>query len=239
MLTFEVISIGILISSVLIDAGLVSIGCRLFFKFWPPYWRVCLALLVVAAPTAFVIVVLVFNLVALSYGLLFGLIAQAVVLGLILKRPDGDTFGILRGFGVTIFPAIPIAILIIIAIPHYTNEVNINARAQGSDALSVTGSLRNAVSKYRQNEGAWPASNAAVGHGSPEQYSSEFVSAVSVGNGGVITVVMKSVDVELVLAGRHFRLIPTEDSGTISWTCSNDLGDDDQNAVPKPCRRNE
>ena len=115
------------------------------------------------------------------------------------------------------------------------------ARAQASDALSVAMPLKNAVSKYRQHEGAWPTSNAAVGHGPLDKYRSRGsnVAAVSVGDRGVITIVMESVGVKAVLAGRQIRLMPTDESGTISWTCSNNLPDDDQNALPTPCRRKE
>ena len=114
------------------------------------------------------------------------------------------------------------------------------ARAQASDALSVAVPLKNAVSKYRQHEGAWPTSNAVVGHGPLDKYRSpSTVAALSVGDHGVITIVMESVGVKAVLAGSQIRLMPTDESGTISWTCSNNLADDDQNALPTTCRRKE
>ena len=138
--------------------------------------------------------------------------------------------------------------LIVLVVTGYATVISLEindevyfARAQASDALSVAMPLKNAVSKYRQHEGAWPTSNAAVGHGPLDKYRSRGsnVAAVSVGDHGVITIVMESVGVKAVLAGRQIRLVPTDESGTISWTCSNNLADDDQNALPTPCRRKE
>ena len=116
-----------------------------------------------------------------------------------------------------------------------------SARAQASEALAAAGPLKRAVSKYRQHEGAWPTSNAAAGHGPHlDKYRSHStVAVVSVGDHGVVTMVMESVGVNAVLAGRQIRLVPTDESGTISWTCSNNLADDDQNALPTACRRKE
>ena len=155
--------------------------------------------------------------------------------------------GRVRGSVTSFFALLTGYTFIVLVVTGYATVISLEingevyfARAQADDALSVAMPLKNAVSKYRQHEGAWPTSNAVVGHGPLDKYRSpSTVAAVSVGDHGVITIVMESVGVKAVLAGREIRLVPTDESGTISWTCSNNLADDDQNALPTPCRRKE
>ncbi len=78
-----------------------------------------------------------------------------------------------------------IGILAAIAIPQYTSYV---ARAQVSEALSLSSALKTAIAEYRQTAAAWPADNATAG--APATIAGKYVATVATTGAGLITVTM-------------------------------------------------
>lgn len=175
-------------------------------------------------------------------GFLVPLVTQiaAIICGHIARSQIRTRQGQQTGYGMALAALIVsyimivlIALLAMIAIPQYSAYT---ARAQASEALSLAGPPKTAVSEYRMNEGVWPRSNAEANIRMPNFYRGKYVSSVSVGDGGRITIVMKSTGVASRLAGRKIILTPTDGGGYISWVCSNDLDNSEQNLVPSVCK---
>jgi type IV pilus assembly protein PilA len=129
-----------------------------------------------------------------------------------------------------------IGILAAIAIPQYTAYT---ARSQASEAMSLGGPLKTAMSEYYQNNGDWPADNAAANVKAAGKYTGKYVESATVsksGSNGVITFKMASTGVAKKLQGKEISLTATDEEGSISWVCANNLGNDDQNLVPSICK---
>ncbi|MDP6314530.1 MAG: prepilin-type N-terminal cleavage/methylation domain-containing protein, partial [Arenicellales bacterium] len=67
-----------------------------------------------------------------------------------------------------------IGILAAIAIPQYTSYV---ARAQVSEALSLSSALKTAIAEYRQTAADWPATNEIAG--APATIAGKYVATVA------------------------------------------------------------
>jgi len=126
-----------------------------------------------------------------------------------------------------------IGILAAIAIPQYTAYT---ARSQSSEAMSLAGPLKTAISEYRQNEGSWPGSNSDAGVKAADKYAGKYVATATIGANGALTMQMKSTGVASGLGGKNIVLTPTDAGGAISWACTNNLASDDQNKVPSVCK---
>ncbi|MEE2804489.1 MAG: pilin [Pseudomonadota bacterium] len=126
-----------------------------------------------------------------------------------------------------------IGILAAIAIPQYTAYT---ARSQSSEAMSLAGPLKTAISEYVQNEGAFPGDNATAGVGAAATYKGKYVATATIGANGVLTMAMQSSGVASGLSGKNIILTPTDVGGSISWACTNNLDADDQNKVPSVCK---
>ena len=109
-----------------------------------------------------------------------------------------------------------IGILAAIAIPQYTSYV---ARAQVSEALSLTSPLKTAIAEYRQTAAAWPSTNEMAG--APATITGKYVaSVVTTAANGLITVTMgAAAPVSTDLQSKTLTLQATDATGVISWVC--------------------
>ena len=108
-----------------------------------------------------------------------------------------------------------IGILAAIAIPQYTSYV---ARAQVSEALSLSSALKTAIAEYRQTAAAWPADNATAG--APATIAGKYVATVVTAGTGLITVTMRgAAPVSTDLQSKTLTLQATDGDGVISWVC--------------------
>ena len=108
-----------------------------------------------------------------------------------------------------------IGILAAIAIPQYTSYV---ARAQVSEALSLSSALKTAIAEYRQTAAAWPADNATAG--APATIAGKYVATVVTAGTGLITVTMgAAAPVSTDLQSKTLTLQAADATGVIGWTC--------------------
>ena len=108
-----------------------------------------------------------------------------------------------------------IGILAAIAIPQYTSYV---ARAQVSEALSLSSALKTAIAEYRQTAAAWPATNEIVG--APATITGKYVATVATTGAGLITVTMgAAAPVSTDLQSKTLTLQAADATGVIGWTC--------------------
>ncbi len=108
-----------------------------------------------------------------------------------------------------------IGILAAIAIPQYTSYV---ARAQVSEALSLSSALKTAIAEYRQTAAVWPADNATAG--APATITGKYVATVATTGAGLITVTMgAAAPVSTDLQSKTLTLQAADATGVIGWTC--------------------
>ena len=108
-----------------------------------------------------------------------------------------------------------IGILAAIAIPQYTSYV---ARAQVSEALSLSSALKTAIAEYRQTAAAWPATNEIAG--APATITGKYVATVATTGAGLITVTMgAAAPVSTDLQSKTLTLQAADGDGVISWVC--------------------
>lgn len=124
-----------------------------------------------------------------------------------------------------------IGILAAIALPAYQDYT---ARAQMTEAMSLSGGAKTAVAETWQSTGAWPTSNASAGLAPAANITGTYVSQVAVGNNGEITATLKGASpVVAGLQGKYLRLSPADAIGSVTWTCSSDA---DDKYLPAGCR---
>ena len=108
-----------------------------------------------------------------------------------------------------------IGILAAIAIPQYTSYV---ARAQVSEALSLSSALKTAIAEYRQTAADWPATNEIAG--APATIAGKYVATVATIGAGLITVTMgAAAPVSTDLQSKTLTLQAADATGVIGWTC--------------------
>lgn len=119
-----------------------------------------------------------------------------------------------------------IGILAAIAIPAY-NDYMVRSRVTG---LIVAGSeAKTSVSEYRISKGSMPTTNALAGVTS---IVSNYVNSVTVGAGGVITIVGNVTNLGTG-AAVSVVLTPTFNNGAVQWTCTSTGA---TQYVPASCR---
>ena len=126
-----------------------------------------------------------------------------------------------------------IGILAAIAIPQYSAYTN---RAKATDALSLMGALKTAISELISTEGlavGTDITNTALGL-EGTTYTSTNVSSVTQ-TAGVITATFAE-KAGSDLSGKKLSLTPTKVGGAINWACATDLATTNHNYVPKQCR---
>jgi type IV pilus assembly protein PilA len=106
-----------------------------------------------------------------------------------------------------------IAILAAIAIPQYQDYTK---RAKVSEGIVLADAAKLAVSETYQAKGAWPTTNLEAGY---QTGASTFVTSVSVGDKGVITVIYQNIK-DANIDGKTLTLTPTSTTGAIQWDCN-------------------
>jgi type IV pilus assembly protein PilA len=117
-----------------------------------------------------------------------------------------------------------IGILAAIAIPQYQDYT---IRARVSEGLNLASSAKTAVAEYYNSQSSWPTTNASAGL--VDTISSTYVSSVSVGASGVITVSYNAASG----ASGTVTLSPSAGSGAVTWLCSGSI---DAKYRPSNCR---
>ena len=124
-----------------------------------------------------------------------------------------------------------VGILAAIAIPSY---LDYTTRAKVSEGIGLADAAKVAVAEYAQsNNGTLPTSNALAGLGTNTDYATTYVSSVTVGAAGIITVAYTAA--AGVTAGQTIIFTPTVTaSGGVTWTCT--AGTVPDNYRPQNCR---
>ncbi len=119
-----------------------------------------------------------------------------------------------------------IGILAAIAIPAYQNYL---VRARVSELINVAGNAEVGIAEYRIAKGSMPTTNALAG---TANISTNYVTSLTVGANGVITVVGNSTT--LGTGGAvSIVLTPTFLNGAVKWTCTST---GTTQYVPSSCR---
>ncbi|MCW0373946.1 pilin [Xanthomonas sacchari] len=125
-----------------------------------------------------------------------------------------------------------IAILAAIAIPQYQNYL---ARAQFSEAMTLTDGLKTQVAEYYANQGACPA-NGANGFEAATSYKGKYTSQVQLGgtapNCSMTATFINTTGVNANLKGKTVTMAATDNGGTLTWTCTTTAA---QKYVPNTC----
>ena len=110
-----------------------------------------------------------------------------------------------------------IGILAAIAIPAYQDYT---IRAQVSEGLNLGGGAKAAVSEYTMDRGAFPVNNTQAGIATtPTDINGKYVSSVTVGAAGLITIAYGG-DAHALLTGDTLLLTPATTPGSVTWACT-------------------
>ena len=124
-----------------------------------------------------------------------------------------------------------IGILAAIAIPAYQDYT---IRAQVSEGLNLAAGAKAAVTEYWQDQGVMPGDNATAGIEAPAAIAGNYVSTVTVGAAGVITVAYGGPRANANLTGTLLMTPNAAGAGSVQWVCS---GAGIQNKwLPAACR---
>lgn len=106
-----------------------------------------------------------------------------------------------------------IGILAAIAIPAYNDYI---VRARVSELINVGSNAKASVSEYRISKGSMPTTTTMAG---VTTVVSRYVSGVSVGAGGVVTVTGNQTTLG---SGGALAIVltPTFNNGAVQWTCT-------------------
>lgn len=106
-----------------------------------------------------------------------------------------------------------IGILAAIAIPAYNYYL---VRSRVSELINSSSVAKAAVAEYRLSKGVMPTSNALIG---VSDITTNYVSSVTVGADGIITVVGNQTTLQ---TGGALSIImtPTFNNGAITWECT-------------------
>ncbi|KRG46268.1 fimbrial protein [Stenotrophomonas panacihumi] len=127
-----------------------------------------------------------------------------------------------------------IAILAAIALPAYQDYL---IRAQVSEGFSLTSGAKVAVEEYHWATGVAPVSNEEAGLEEAAKISGKYVSSVTVGDGGGITVAFASPAANSKIADAELQLVPDwSGEGSTVWTCDGTGTTLDAKYLPTICR---
>jgi type IV pilus assembly protein PilA len=119
-----------------------------------------------------------------------------------------------------------IGILAAVAIPSYQDYTK---RAHVSEGFSLASAAKTGVAEYYASEGSFPSTNASAGITAAASITGNAVNSVTVGAGGVITIVYNTK----VANNATVTLTPTDSGGSIAWACS---GSVESKLRPSNCR---
>ncbi|EQD37154.1 PilA1, partial [mine drainage metagenome] len=109
-----------------------------------------------------------------------------------------------------------IAILAAIAIPAYQNYL---IRAQVSEGMSLVSAAKTGVDEFLSNYGTFPSTNASAGIPLATSITGSYVSSVTVGAGGKISVAYAGPKANNAIKADFLVLSPTNNVGSVSWSC--------------------
>ena len=110
-----------------------------------------------------------------------------------------------------------IGILAAIAIPAYQDYT---IRAQVSEGLNLSGAAKAAVTEYYQDQGVFPADNATAGLEAAANITGKYVTSVTVGAAGQLSVLYGGLSANANIAGETLTMTPTDNAGSVSWACA-------------------
>lgn len=142
-----------------------------------------------------------------------------------------------KGIFYGIFWGVPAGagVMLSIVIPAYQNYL---VRAQVSEGQSLVSAVKTGVDEYVSNYGTYPSTNQSAGVASPQSISGRYVSQVTVGTGGLITVTYAGPKVNTAISGDVLVFSPTNNSGSVSWSCGPTAGTTIPLAyLPTSCRQ--
>lgn len=108
-----------------------------------------------------------------------------------------------------------IGTLAALAIPAYQNYL---VRAQISEGLNLSGPLKNGITAYHEQFGAFPTDNAEAGLPAPASFLGNYVAEISV-NDEVISILYGN-DANAQINGRSVTITAASNGGSVSWTCA-------------------
>ena len=111
-----------------------------------------------------------------------------------------------------------IGIIAVLAIPAYTNY---SIRSQVSEGISLASSAKAAATEYYQNQGVFAPDNNTAGLAAAATIRGDYVTQVNLIPGGDIQITYGN-KVHPAVNGGVLSLSPTDNFGSISWTCSGD-----------------
>jgi type IV pilus assembly protein PilA len=124
-----------------------------------------------------------------------------------------------------------IGILAAIAVPAYQDYT---ARAQVSEAITLTEGVKATIADFWSNDGTLTgASSGSKGIPTDTDVSGKYTLKVNATN-GLITATMKSTGVVSGIVSKTIIMSPTTGTGSIKWTCK--TGTIDNKYVPSNCR---
>lgn len=123
-----------------------------------------------------------------------------------------------------------IGILAAIAIPAYQDYT---IRAQVSEGLNLSAGAKAAISEYFMDSGNLPGSNTDAGLEQAGNITGNYVTSVTVGGNGVITVAYGN-QANAQINGQNLTLTPTTNAGSVQWACA--AGSLAAKHVPSACR---
>ncbi|WP_312738741.1 pilin [Stenotrophomonas sp.] len=125
-----------------------------------------------------------------------------------------------------------IAILAAIALPAYQDYV---ARSQVSEAMTLSGGAKTAVTEYYADKGAFPADNDAAGLAPAVSINGKYVLSVEVEDGAITATMKGANSASSKIAGKTFVMNPADAGGSITWDCKTN-GSIDAKYRPSSCR---
>jgi type IV pilus assembly protein PilA len=113
-----------------------------------------------------------------------------------------------------------IGILAAVAIPAYQDYT---VRSKVTEALSLASAAKIAVAETQQSSGTAPGTNAAAGLAAPAEISGKYVTSITVGAGGAISMLTSAnVGGNPTMNGQTITLTPdfTANEGSVTWLCA-------------------
>ncbi|WP_407078773.1 pilin [Xanthomonas sp. WHRI 10208] len=127
-----------------------------------------------------------------------------------------------------------IAILAAIALPAYQDYL---IRAQVAEGLSLASGAKVAVEEFHWAQSVSPTSNSQAGLGNADTIKGKYVSSVTVGAGGVITVAFANQSASQSIRSSQLQLIPDwSGAGSTVWRCDGSGTTLQAKYLPQACR---
>lgn len=125
-----------------------------------------------------------------------------------------------------------IAILAAIAIPAYQNYL---VRSQVSEAAVLTDGIKTPLTEYYANKGTFPSNTASIGLPSTAaSLGGKYVSGITLVAGKIEATMGNKASSKI--ANDLFVLSPTDNGGSITWTCNSNTTNIPQQYLPSSCR---